>query len=306
MDQLAPPTSDEEIPGYLAALGLPGITDLHVHFMPDRVQQKVWGFFDRLPEMGEPAWPIAYRHSDAERVKILRKLGVTAFSTLNYAHRPGMAAVLNEYSRQFADQYQDAIHSATFYPEPGVEEQVAQVLDEGAQIFKVHVQVGAFSPLDPQLSSSWELIAQAGVPVVMHCGSGPHGGQFTGPQPVVELVERHPDLVLVIAHMGMPEYVEFAELARRAPNVYLDTTMVGTTYANREFGPLPNGYLDTIAKLADKVVLGTDFPTIPYSYSHQIEALHNWGLGDDWMRNVLWYNPQRLLAQVQNRRSTVR
>ena len=109
--------------------------------------------------------------------------------------------------------------------------------------------------------------------------------------------------MLVIAHMGMPEYVEFAELARRAPNVYLDTTMVGTTYAERQFAPLPDGYLETMAELSHKVVLGTDFPTIPYSYSHQIEALHNWGLGKQWMRNVLWHNPQRLLANVRTSRA---
>ena len=303
MSQLAAPSSDKELPAYIEALGLPGITDLHVHFMPDRVQQKVWGFFDRLPEMGEPAWPIAYRHSDEERVEILRRLGVTGFSTLNYAHRPGMAQFLNEYSRVFATQHEGAIHSATFFPEPGVEDAVGQVLEEGAQIFKVHIQVGAFSALDPQLATSWELIAQAGVPVVMHCGSGPHGGEFTGPRPIYKLVERYPELVLVIAHMGMPEYAEFAELARRAPNVYLDTTMVGTKYAEQVFGPLPDGYLDALAELDDKIVLGTDFPTIPYSYSHQIEALHNWGLGEDWMRNVLWHNPQRLLTNVRTSRA---
>lgn len=113
MSQLAPPQSDDELPDYIAALGLPGIIDIHVHFMPDRVQQKVWGFFDRLPEMGEPAWPIAYRHSEDQRVRLLRKLGVTAFGTLNYAHRPGMAEYLNQYSHRFAARHEAAIHSAS-------------------------------------------------------------------------------------------------------------------------------------------------------------------------------------------------
>lgn len=303
MTHLKAPTSDACIPGYLDELGAPGIIDLHVHFMPERVQQKVWGFFDRLPELGEPAWPIAYRHSDAKRAQILREMGVKAFSTLNYAHRPGMAEFLNEYSKQFAAQHDDAIPSATFYPEPGVEELVVQVIEEGAQIFKVHLQVGSFSALDSRLTSSWELIAEAGVPVVIHCGSGPHGGEFTGPCPIFELVERHPQLVLVIAHMGMPEYDEFAELARQAPNVYLDTTMIGTNYAQRHFAPVSENYCETMAELSHKVVFGTDFPTIPYSYSHQIEALHNWGLGEQWMRNVLWHNPQRLLTNVRTSRA---
>ncbi|HIW45399.1 MAG TPA: amidohydrolase [Candidatus Yaniella excrementigallinarum] len=292
---ITPPLTDDAIPGYLKSLGTPGIIDLHVHFMPDRVQQKVWGFFDHLAEMGESPWPIAYRYTDHQRVEILRNMGVTAYSTLNYAHRPGMAAFLNEYSKTFAAEHKDAIHSATFYPEPGVEAMVGQVLDDGAKIFKIHIQVGGFSALDPALASSWELIAQAGVPVVMHCGSGPHQGEFTGPEPIFELVERYPELVLVIAHMGMPEYNEFAQLARQAPNVHLDTTMVGTDFFEQEFMPVPPDYLDTAAELQNKIVLGTDFPTIPHHYSHQIEALHNWGLGEDWMRKVLWENPKKLV-----------
>lgn len=289
-----PPQTDEEIQAYITALDIPGIIDLHVHFMPDRVQQKVWGFFDRLPEFEQPAWPIAYRYTDEERVRILRDIGVTAFSTLNYAHRPGMAAWLNEYSKTFAAEHEDAIQSATFFPEPGVEEMVGQVLAEGAQVFKIHIQVGRFSALDPQLASSWQLIAEAGIPVVMHCGNGPHKGEFTGPDPIFELVERYPELVLVIAHMGLPDYQQFAELASRAPNVYLDTTMVGTDYM-QQIAPLPTGFQDTMARLDDKIVLGTDFPTIPHSYSHQLEVLHRWDLGDAWMRKVLWENPKRIL-----------
>lgn len=289
-----PPQTDEEIQAYITALDIPGIIDLHVHFMPDRVQQKVWGFFDRLPEFEQPAWPIAYRYTDEERVRILRDIGVTAFSTLNYAHRPGMAAWLNEYSKTFAAEHADAIQSATFFPEPGVEEMVGQVLAEGAQVFKIHIQVGRFSALDPQLASSWQLIAEAGIPVVMHCGNGPHKGEFTGPDPIFELVERYPELVLVIAHMGLPDYQQFAELASRAPNVYLDTTMVGTDYM-QQIAPLPTGFQDTMARLDDKIVLGTDFPTIPHSYSHQLEVLHRWDLGDAWMRKVLWENPKRIL-----------
>jgi cytosine/adenosine deaminase-related metal-dependent hydrolase len=32
---------DDEIPGFLAALQIPGIVDAHVHFLPDTLQQAV-------------------------------------------------------------------------------------------------------------------------------------------------------------------------------------------------------------------------------------------------------------------------
>src|SRR5262249_17561103 len=105
---------------------------------------------------------------------------------------------------------------------------------------------------------------------------------------------RHPQLVLVIAHLGMPEYDEFADLAERHDGVHLDTTMGGTDFTNR-FAPLPDAYVRRLAGLVDKVVLGSDFPSIPYPYAPQTQALARLGLGDDWMRAVLWANGARLL-----------
>ncbi|WP_235009495.1 amidohydrolase family protein [Arthrobacter sp. SLBN-83] len=205
-----------------------------------------------------------------------------------------MAQWLNDYSAAFASSHADAIHSATFYPEPGVDTVVAESLKQGARIFKVHIQVGGFSPLDSRLAPAWKLIEDSAAPVVIHCGNGPHPGEYTGPEPIRELIKRYPELVLIIAHAGLPEYREFAELAANHPHVYLDTTMVGTSYME-QVAPIPPGYIDTLAGLYHKVVFGTDFPSIPYSYSHQIQVLESWGLGSRWMQNVLWHTPQALL-----------
>lgn len=41
---------------------------------------------------------------------------------------------------------------------------------------------------------------------MIHCGSGPAPGKYTGPERVERVLARHPRLRLVVAHMGMPEY----------------------------------------------------------------------------------------------------
>ncbi len=75
--------------GRWARLGLPGLVDLHVHFLPPRVLAKVWAFFDALREPdGTPAWPVRYRGDDDERLRLLRAFGVRAFPTLCYPHKP--------------------------------------------------------------------------------------------------------------------------------------------------------------------------------------------------------------------------
>ena len=100
--------------------------------------------------------------------------------------------------------------------------------------------------------------------------------------------------MLVVAHLGMSEYHAFADLAEAYDGVHLDTTMAATDFTER-FAPLPADCRPRLAGLRDKVVLGSDFPNIPYPYAHQLEALDRLGLGDDWMRAVLWENGARLL-----------
>lgn len=292
---LPAPRSDAEVPAYWRGLGLPGLVDLHVHFLPDRMQQKVWAYFDAGEDNYGASWPVRYRSTEADRVVRLRDLGVVAFPSLPYPHKPAMSAWLNDWSADFARRTPDCVQSATFYPEPGVADYVAAAIDAGARMFKVHVQVGGYDPADPVLDPVWGLLADAELPVTVHSGSSPIRGVHTGPGPVETVLTRHPQLTVVIAHMGMHEYHEHLDLALRFDRVHLDTTMFGTDYVER-FAPLPPDLPDRLAGLQDRILFGTDFPTIPYAYAHQIEALHRLDLGADWMRSVLYDNGARLLG----------
>lgn len=289
------PQSDAEIPAYVDSLGLPGIADLHVHFLPEPMLRKVWAYFDAAEAHYGVPWPITYRLPEEERLNLLRQFGVHAIPALTYPHKPGMAAGLNAWNADFAARVPDGIHCATMYPEPGVEDYVAEALETGARLWKLHVQVGAYAPDDPLLDPAWAQLERAGVPVVIHAGSAPLPGEFTGAQRVERVLDRFPQLALVIAHLGMPEYDAFADLTERFPHVHLDTTMAATDFTEART-PMPAGYRERLPDLRDRIVFGSDFPNIPYPYAHQIDALARLDLGDDWMRAVLWHNGARLLA----------
>lgn len=128
---------------------------------------------------------------------------------------------------------------------------------------------------------------------MIHCGSGPAPGKHTGPEPIARLLARHPRLPLIVAHMGMPEYADFLDLADRYSEVRLDTTMAFTDFSERLSG-FPQSDLGRLADLGDRILLGTDFPNIPYPYEHQLAALERLGLGDDWLRAVCHDNGARL------------
>ncbi|RBY74902.1 amidohydrolase [Geodermatophilus sp. TF02-6] len=289
----SPPVDDADVPRYWRELGLPGLVDVHVHFLPERVQAKVWRYFASAQTHYGTAWPITYPLPDDERLAVLARLGVRAFPTLPYPHRAGMAAWLNDWSAAFAREHPRVLQSATFYPEPEAPHYVAEALDRGARVFKVHVQVGDFDPRHPLLDPVWARLAETGTPVVVHCGSGPLTGEHTGPAPVTGLLQRHPRLRLVVAHLGMPEYREFLDLAERYDGVHLDTTMFATDFTERLM-PFDPALRPRLGELRDKVLLGSDFPSIPYPYAHQLAALHRLELGEEWLRAVLWHNGARL------------
>ena len=92
--------TDDDVPAFWRRLGLPGLADVHT----------------------------------ADRVAHLGRLGVRMFTALAYAHRPGMAADLNDWTLDFAARTPGCLPSATFFPEPGVVGYLRDALDRGARV----------------------------------------------------------------------------------------------------------------------------------------------------------------------------
>jgi predicted TIM-barrel fold metal-dependent hydrolase len=285
--------TDDDIPGFLAALGVPGIVDAHVHFLPDRLQDAVWRWFDRLT----PAWPVSYRCSAQDRLTALAAAGIRHHTALAYAHQPGMLRYLNDHTLRLAADVPAVIPTFTIYPEPGVAEETARCLAAGGRCVKVHLQVGGFDAVDPLLDEAWAQLADAGTAIVLHAGAVADGSgheEHCGPGPVRRLLARFPRLRLVIAHLGTPDEDAFVDLAETHPEVWLDTAMMFTDPPY--LGPSPMHLVGRLGALRDRVVFGSDFPTIPHQIAAQVSGLASLGLGDDWLRAVLWQNGLRLFG----------
>jgi len=288
-----PPTTDAEVAPFARAIGLPGIVDMHTHFMPPAIQDAVWRHFDSL----EPPWPVLYRWPEDRRLEMLARLGVRHHTALAYAHRPGVAGWLNRYTLALAAREAQVVPTFTFYPEPGAAEEVGRALAAGGACAKVHLQVGRFDANDPLLDEVWAQLEQAAIPIVLHAGAvedGSGGEEWCGPGPVARLLERFPALHLVLAHLGAPDHAAFLDLARRHPLMCLDTAMALVGWPR--LGQPPRDLDRRLAELDGRVVWGSDFPTIPVPYADQVAALVRLGLGEGFLRRVLWETPGRLLG----------
>ena len=171
-DQRAAPSRRRRRSAVLAGAGLPGLVDVHVHFLPERVQAKVWQYFGRpapttappgrrLPAAGPGA---AGGPGPARRARVLD----VAVPAQARAWRPGSTTGRRSSPRAC----RRSCGRRRFYPEPEAPVYVAEALDRGVRIFKVHAQVGAVRPAPSLLDPVWARLAETGTPVVIHCGSG--------------------------------------------------------------------------------------------------------------------------------------
>lgn len=289
------PEHDDEVPAFLDELGLPGIVDIHVHAMPERLQAAVWRFFDGLDD---PPWPIRYRDEADARLRRLRELGVVQHTALAYAHKPGMLGWLNDHTLGLAEAHAQVVPTFTLFPEDGVSEQTAAAIERGGQVVKVHLQVGRFHATDPRLDESWEMVAARRLPVVLHASAVygvDGGGEYCGPDEVADLLDRHPDLVLVVAHLGRPDDVGFLRLAEQTPGLHLDPSMA---LVDTDGIPGPYDHAERLAALWPRVVFGSDFPTVPHDYVAQVRGLGLLGVGDDALRAMLHDTARTLLSRV--------
>ncbi|WP_194904464.1 amidohydrolase family protein [Catenulispora rubra] len=293
-DRAATAEETSDVRRFWQALGLPGLIDVHTHFMPHRLLDRIRAYFDAAGPLIGREWPIRYRQDEEQRLEILRGFGLRAFTSLAYPHKPGMAESLNAWTADFAARTPDCLHSATFFPEPEAVVYVPAAIEAGARVFKAHIQVGDYDPADPLLDAVWGSLAEAGVPAIAHCGSGPVATRFTGPAAMAPVLAAHPTLRLVVAHFGMPEYVEFLDLAERYDGVLFDTTMAFTDFFGRV--ELPDRERKRIAELEERILFGSDFPNIPYSYTQALEALSRLDFGDDWLCAVCYGNAARIFG----------
>ena len=231
---MAEPLRDADVPGWWARLGLPGLFDVHVHFLPPPVMRKVREQFDTAGPLIGRAWPLVYRGDDDERVAQLR--GPRRTPVLARCPTPtgrGSPSYLNTWSAELRRRGHPSCLSLARRSSRrrASAAYVAELVDAGTEIFKVHVQVGDFDLVDPLLDEAWGTIADGRHPGRRSTPAGDRSATtHTGPGPMRALLERHPTLTAVIAHLGAPEYAEFLAIAEDHERVHLDTTMAFTDF----------------------------------------------------------------------------
>jgi hypothetical protein len=235
--------------------------DPHVHLLPAERTATLMRWLHRaLPGVGIPA-DITWEGALAD----LRAAGAAQVVNLLFPLRAGEAGSLHEFGAALCAHDPGVaavggVHAEDTDPERVVR---AAIEDHGMRGLKLHPMVQRFSPGDPRLRPALAALAEYGLPLYVHTGFAEWYGWGYDLGELTEIAARHPSIPLVLCHCAFPELGWAASMARRFPQVWLDTTNV---FASIELAPpdarrrLEAEVLDLFEAAPDRVFFGSDYP----------------------------------------------
>jgi uncharacterized protein len=144
-------------------------------------------------------------------------------------------------------------------------------------------------PIDRRYYALYATCIELGVPFCTQVGhTGPLRPSETGrPIPYIDQVAIDlPELVIVCGHIGYPWTEEMVAVARKHPNVHIDTS----AYTSRRIPPELIRYMKADGR--DSVLFGTNYPMI--SPTRALEHLDALGLDDETRAQYLDGNARRV------------
>jgi uncharacterized protein len=198
-----------------------------------------------------------------------RKIGFVMFS-VDAEFELGRKRIPNEEVAEAALENPDImIAFASIDPHKGrmgAREAKRLIEEFGVKGFKFHPTVQGFMPNDRMAYRLYEVIAEAGLPMIFHSGhsgigTGMRGGgmlhlAYSNPMLLDDVAVDFPDAPIIIAHPSWPWQDEALSVCLHKPNVYIDLSGWSPKY----FPPQLVQYANT--QLKHKMLFGTDFPLI--------------------------------------------
>jgi len=173
-----------------------------------------------------------------------------------------------------------------------------RLIGAGARGFKIHPPLQQFHANDRRAYPFYEVVAEAGLPIVTHTGhSGigtgmPGGGgvrlKYGNPMDVDDVAVDFPDMPVILAHPSFPWQDEAISICLHKRQVYIDLSGWSPKY----FSPGLIQYANTLLK--EKVLFGSDYPLI--TPDRWLEDFDKIAIREDVRPLILKENAARLLG----------
>jgi predicted TIM-barrel fold metal-dependent hydrolase len=217
-------------------------------------------------------------------VRLLDDAAIERGVIMTYTDLPGFDPRALDYIVGAAERHSDRLLAfARLNPAfDSAVELVDAAVASGVRGIKLHPATTLVHPADPRSVAVLRRCGELGLPVLFHCGDEP----YTTPQAIALAAEQAPACTVVLGHMGGYYHVsEALRVARRHPNIYLETSAMPYPWLIREAVQLLG---------AERVIFGSDGPGC--NPSLELAKVRSLELGQQAEARVLGGNAARLLG----------
>ena len=167
--------------------------------------------------------------------------------------------------------------------------------ERGARGIKVHPIVQGFQPDDPRMDPIYDVCVELGLTVLSHSGSSRGAAPRADPFAFAAVMEQHPRLHLLLAHLGGASWHQVAPLAAAYPSLSFDLCEI-IAWTGAPAAPSADELGRLIRDIgAERVLFGTDFPWYELDRTiDQLMALPH--LSDEERRSILGENAIRRMG----------
>jgi predicted TIM-barrel fold metal-dependent hydrolase len=236
--------------------------DPHVHLLPAERTAGLMRWLHRgLPGVGIP---VDITAEDA--LADLHAEGAHAMVNLLFPLAAGEADELHRFGAELSMQDPSVIPVGGVHVEDTDPEGVVRtaVEEHGMRGLKLHPMVQRFSPGHPALEPAIAALAEYALPLYVHTGFDEWYGWGYDLGELERIAERHPSIPLVLCHCAFPRLEWATEMARRHPQVWLDTTNVFGSIArvtsDEQRARLERDLAAAFEAAPDRIFFGTDYP----------------------------------------------
>ncbi|SHL57564.1 Amidohydrolase [Roseovarius marisflavi] len=162
---------------------------------------------------------------------------------------------------------------------------------------EVTAQYAGLAPTAQDLAPYFALAAEMGVPVSFHTGFGPQMSAQRGdadfrmrlgnPLLLEDVLVRHPDLHLYIAHGGYPYLDDTVALMMQYSQVYVDISAIDWLLTRDEFHRYLRRLVD--ARLGARIPFGTDQMIWPDTVARAIEAVESAAFLSEHQKHAIFF-----------------
>lgn len=259
------------------------VVDVHTHVFPPAVAQRAVG---SLIE-GARLRPF-YDGTVGGLLAQMDRSGVDVSVLQPVATRASQVQSINDWTASLASER--LVPFGAMHPEfPEPETEIERMAALGIRGIKLHPEFQDFDPADPRMERVYRAAARHGLCILFHAGEDPAYETVRGVPPTFKrLIAEHPELTIILAHLGGYQIWDEVTEHLLGERVYLDTAYT--------LGHLPPEDVAAIIRGhgTDRILFGSDGPWT--DAGAEVRELHELGLSSDELEAVLWRNAAELLG----------